>query len=90
MNKLLKRQHNVPCAAIPTSLNENIEGLLFLLFKYIRDLVDILCITYKYIFHVSKTLFIFYLNAVNEPASLYSDGNLDQRTDALYATVSRP
>ena len=41
MNKLLKRQHNVRCVAIPTSVNENIEGLLFLLFKYIRDLVDL-------------------------------------------------
>ena len=34
--------------------------------------------------------FIFDLNAVNEPASLYSDGNFDQRTGALYVTVSRP
>ena len=27
MNKVLKRQDNVRCVAIPTSVNENIEGL---------------------------------------------------------------
>ena len=31
MNKLLKRQHNVPCAAIPTSVNEKYRGTLILI-----------------------------------------------------------
>ena len=61
--------------SIPTSVNKNIEGLLLLLLKYTRDMVDMLCITYKCIFHISKTLFLI-LNAVNEPVSSYSDGNL--------------
>ena len=34
--------------------------------------------------------FIFYLNEVNEPASLYFDGNFAQIIGALYVTVSRP
>ena len=34
------------------------EGLLFLLFKYVRNLVDFICTAYKYIFHISKTLFL--------------------------------
>ena len=46
------------------TVNKNIERLLFSLFKYTRDLVSILCITYKYIFQISKILF-FDLNAVN-------------------------
>ena len=86
---LFGRQHNVHWVPIPTSVNKkNIEGLLFLLFKNNRDLVDILCITYKYIFHISN--FIFDLNAVNEPARLYSDGNFAQRLAAPYVTDSRP
>ena len=54
-----------------------------------RDLVDILCNNLQV--HISHFQdFVFYLNAVNEPASLYSDGDLAQRIGALYVTVSRP
>ena len=33
--------------------------------------------------------YIFDLNAVNEPTSLYSDGNFAQMIRVLYVTVSR-
>ena len=47
------------CVVFPFQhkVNKNIDELL-LLFKYIRDLVDILCITYKHMFYISKTLFL--------------------------------
>ena len=34
--------------------------------------------------------FTFDLNVVNEPASLYSDGNFAQTIGTLYVTASRP
>ena len=78
------------CVPIPTSVNKkNIEGLLFLLFKNIRDLVDILLHNLQV--HISHFQdFIFDSNAVNEPARLYSDGNFAKRLAAPYVTVSRP
>ena len=57
---LFETQHDMRYVPIPaySKIKISSDSYSYCLAKYILDLVHILCITYKYIYHISKTLFL--------------------------------